>query len=131
VLVSPLHSTPSVVELWCLTVAPPPLLLALCCGHPETCTAECLPFIKRCPGSSPTFVLGDPLRTPVVECSGHGTCEREGDCREGDACSAVCSCDTGYQGSGCGLTDEAMDNARTLRGILVGALVRVSKGGGV
>ena len=86
---------------------------------------ECLPFIKPCPGSSSFFVPGDALRTPAIECSGHGVCEREGDCRVGDSCSAVCTCAAGYLGSDCALTEAGMQSARVLRGQLLDALVRL------
>ena len=104
---------------------PPPVRTPTQSIPPGVCSVECLPFIKPCPGSSSFFVPGDPLRTPAIECSGHGVCEREGDCRVGDSCAAVCTCDTGYLGSACALTEADMQSARALRGQLVDALVRL------
>lgn len=60
-----------------------------------------------------------------MQCSGHGTCLRDADCREGDTCSAYCICATGYTGSDCGKTLAEMASLRSLVATLVNAMVSV------
>ena len=80
-------------------------------------TKLCVPWVKRCPGSSDRLAPEpNPLRLPLMECSGHGTCVREPDqCREGEPCAAVCACDGGWGSSDCSRSKEVMDALIAMR----------------
>jgi hypothetical protein len=85
--------------------------------------------VKKCKGSSSALLGGDnPLRIPAVECSGHGDCVRSTglECREGDACTALCVCLDGYGGADCGLTTSELQAARAVRATYVNAMVSMT-----
>jgi hypothetical protein len=97
------------------------------CVRAEPCEQLCVAWGKRCPGSSADLAaVPKDLFLPRVECSGHGTClrDRDGQCREGDDCAAVCMCESGYGDSDCALDDAKLAAAQRLRGSLLTTMVR-------
>ena len=90
-------------------------------------TQLCVPPLKPCPGSS--TALGDD-GLPVIECSGHGTCNRDAaaPCRTGDTCVVSCVCASGYASSSCAITSDALQSAQALVTSFVAVLVSTHVG---
>ncbi len=90
----------------------------------EPCSKVCDAWGMRCPGSSPDILLSSPLLVPRVECSGHGSCIRSPvDCREGQSCSAACSCEEAYAGKACAITEAELQQLQQVRESFLEAIV--------